>query len=72
MLPLENGNSEKRIQGFRRDEQQNLEKALIAGTVDYDELIAGNGIVLTTNTPPSERERIVKMDFALCLDRFIL
>ena len=41
-----NGNSEKWIQGFRRDEQQNLEKELIAGTVDYDELIAGNGIVL--------------------------
>ena len=41
-----NGNSEKWIQGFRQDEQQNLEKELIAGTVDYDELIAGNGIVL--------------------------
>ncbi len=41
-----NGNSEKWIQGFRRDEQQNLEKERIAGTVDYDELIAGNGIVL--------------------------
>ena len=41
-----NGNSEKWIQGFRRDEQQNLEKELIAGTVDYDELIAGNGIIL--------------------------
>ena len=41
-----NGNSEKWIQGFRRDEQQYLENELIAGTVDYDELIAGNGIVL--------------------------
>ncbi len=41
-----NGNSGKWIQGFRWDEQQNLEKELIAGTVDYDELIAGNGIVL--------------------------
>ncbi len=41
-----NGNSEKWIQGFRRDEQQNLEKELVAGTVDYDELVAGNGIVL--------------------------
>lgn len=41
-----NGHSEKWIQGFRRDEQQNLEKELVAGTVDYDELVAGNGIVL--------------------------
>ena len=41
-----NGNSGKWIQGFRRDEQQNLEKELIAGTVDYDKLTAGNGIVL--------------------------
>ena len=41
-----NGNSGKWIQGFRRDEQQNLEKERVAGTVDYDELIAGNGIVL--------------------------
>jgi len=41
-----NGNSGKWIQGFRRDEQQNLEKGRIAGTIDYDELIAGNGIVL--------------------------
>ena len=41
-----NGNSEKWIQGFRRDEQQNLGKELVAGTVDYDELVAGNGIVL--------------------------
>ena len=41
-----NGNSGKWIQGFRRDEQQNLEKERIAGTIDYDELIAGNGIVL--------------------------
>ena len=34
--------------GFRllRDEQQNLEKERIAGTTDYDELVAGNGIVL--------------------------
>ena len=29
-----------------RDEQQNLEKERIAGTTDYDELVAGNGIVL--------------------------
>ncbi len=41
-----NGNSGKWIQGFRQDEQQNLEKERIAGTIDYDELIAGNGIVL--------------------------
>ncbi len=41
-----NGNSGKWIQGFRRDEQQNLQKELIAGTIDYDELTAGNGIVL--------------------------
>ena len=41
-----NGNSGKWIQGFRRDEQQNLEEERIAGTVDYDELAAGNGIVL--------------------------
>ena len=41
-----NGNSGKWIQGFRRDEQQNLQKELIAGTIDYDELAAGNGIVL--------------------------
>jgi len=41
-----NGDSGKWIQGFRRDEQQNLEKGRIAGTIDYDELIAGNGIVL--------------------------
>ena len=41
-----NGNSGKWIQGFRRDEQQNLEKERIAGTIDYDELVAGNGIVL--------------------------
>ena len=32
--------------GFCRDEQQNLEKERIAGTTDYDELVAGNGIVL--------------------------
>lgn len=41
-----NGYSGKRIQGFNKDEQQNLEKNLITGTVDYDELVAGNGIVL--------------------------
>ena len=41
-----NGNSGKWIQGFCRDEQQNLEKERIAGTTDYDELVAGNGIVL--------------------------
>lgn len=41
-----NGYSGKRIQGFRRDEQQNLEKNLIAGTVNYDELMSDNGIVL--------------------------
>ena len=41
-----NGNLGKWIQGFRRDEQQNLEKERIAGTIDYDELVAGNGIVL--------------------------
>ena len=41
-----NGNSGKWIQGFCRDEQQNLEKERIAGTIDYDELVAGNGIVL--------------------------
>lgn len=41
-----NGYSGKRIQGFRRDEQQNLGKNLIAGTVNYDELMSGNGIVL--------------------------
>ncbi|HJI01123.1 MAG TPA: MobA/MobL family protein [Faecalibacterium prausnitzii] len=39
-------NSGKWIQGFCRDEQQNLEKERIAGTTDYDELVAGNGIVL--------------------------
>ena len=43
---LVNGNSGKWIQGFCRDEQQNLEKERIAGTIDYDELVAGNGIVL--------------------------
>ena len=32
--------------GFCRDEQQNLEKERIAGTTDYDELVAGNGIIL--------------------------
>ena len=32
--------------GFCRDEQQNLEEERIAGTIDYDELVAGNGIVL--------------------------
>nr|WP_326165127.1 FtsX-like permease family protein [uncultured Oscillibacter sp.] len=41
-----NGSSGKWIQGFRRDEQQDLEKERIAGTVDHDELIAGDGIVL--------------------------
>ena len=41
-----NGNSGKWIQGFCRDEQQNLENELIAGTVDYDELVSGNGIIL--------------------------
>ena len=41
-----NGNSGKWIQGFCRDEQQNLEKDRIAGTTDYDELVAENGIVL--------------------------
>ncbi len=41
-----NGNSGKWIHGFCRDEQQNLEKERIAGTIDYDELVAGNGIVL--------------------------
>ena len=41
-----NGNSGKWIQGFRRDEQQNLGEGLVAGTIDYDELVAGNGIVL--------------------------
>ena len=55
-----NGNSEKWIQGFRRDEQQNLEKALIAGTVDYDELIAGNGIVLL-----QERAGLYEIEAAL-------
>ena len=40
MVILENGFS------FCRDEQQNLEKERIAGTTDYDELVAGNGIVL--------------------------
>ena len=41
-----NGSSNDWIQGFCRDEQKNLEDNLIAGTVDYDELIAGNGIVM--------------------------
>ena len=41
-----NGNSGKWIQGFCRDEQQNLENELIAGTVDYDDLVSGNGIIL--------------------------
>lgn len=41
-----NGSSNSWIQGFCRDEQKNLEDNLIAGTVDYDELIAGNGIVM--------------------------
>lgn len=41
-----NGYSGKWIQGFEKDEQQNLEQNRIAGTVDYDELVANNGIVL--------------------------
>ena len=41
-----NGNSGKWIQGFCQDEQQNLEKERITGTIDYDELVAGNGIIL--------------------------
>ncbi len=45
-----NGQSRKWIQGFSKDEQQNLEKNIIAGTVDYDELVAGNGIVLLDKT----------------------
>ncbi|MFR3638738.1 MAG: hypothetical protein ACLTV0_12705, partial [Faecalimonas sp.] len=34
-----NGNSGNWIQGFCRDEQQNLEKERVAGTIDYDESI---------------------------------
>ena len=45
-----NGQSRKWIQGFSKDEQQNLEKNILAGTVDYDELVAGNGIVLLDKT----------------------
>lgn len=45
-----NGQSRKWIQGFSKDEQQNLEKNVIAGTVDYDELVASNGIVLLDKT----------------------
>lgn len=45
-----NGQSRKWIQGFCKDEQQNLEKNVIAGTVDYDELVANNGIVLLDKT----------------------
>ena len=41
-----NGISEDWIQGFSQDEQSDLEKNLIKGTADYDELIADNGIIL--------------------------
>ena len=34
------------IQGFNRDEQINLEKSLLEGTVDYDTLVKNNGIVI--------------------------
>lgn len=61
-----NGNSGKWIQGFCRDEQQNLEKERIAGTTDYDELVAGNGIVLL-----QERADLYDMrrGATLCMDK---
>ena len=57
---LVNGNPGKWIQGFCRDEQQNLEKERIAGTIDYDELAAGNGIVLL-----QERAELYDIEAAL-------
>ncbi len=48
-----NGNSGKWIQGFCRDEQQNLEKERIAGTTDYDELVAGMELSCFKSVPIS-------------------
>lgn len=55
-----NGISEDWIQGFSQDEQSDLEKNLIKGTADYDELIADNGIILL-----QERATLNGMDVAL-------
>ncbi len=55
-----NGISEDWIQGFSQDEQSDLEKNLIKGTADYDELIADNGIILL-----QERADLSGMDVAL-------
>ena len=55
-----NGISEDWIQGFSQDEQSDLEKNLIKGTADYDELIADNGIILL-----QERADLNGMDVAL-------
>ena len=55
-----NGISEDWIQGFSQDEQSDLEKNLIKGTADYDELIADNGIILL-----QERAALNGMDVAL-------
>ena len=56
-----NGGSNSWIQGFGRDEQQNLEENLIAGTVNYNELVAGNGIVMMED----RMEKAYEMEAAL-------
>ena len=64
------------IGGMMRIDLESFEK-WYANQVKYKKVGGeepGKGIVEinTTNTPPSERESIVKVDFAFCLDRFIL
>lgn len=56
-----NGDSGSWIQGFSREEQQNLEKNLLAGTTDYDELVENNGIILLENS----REKVYKIAAAI-------
>lgn len=56
-----NGNSGDWIQGFSREEQQNLEENLLAGTIDYDELVENNGIILLEDS----RKKVYKIDAAL-------
>ncbi|MFR7522388.1 MAG: ABC transporter permease, partial [Ruminococcus sp.] len=63
-----NGYDNDWIYGFAKEDVSALEENLIAGTVDYDELVSQNGIILINHTAENlslsaQLGNVVEIDF---------
>jgi len=63
-----NGYDDNWIYGFAKEDSSALEEALIAGTVDYDELVSQNGIILINDAAENlslsaQLGNVVEVDF---------